>query len=550
MTKKPGLYVAVLASVWSVASPALAQQTPTLVVDLAPGTYIDQKYHVEQAHSSRPRDLQEVRGWVIFYATTPDAQGQRQQRLWSTNGSAVTTQLLNPIVDVDQSAGYPGYPVPYRYYLPQPLTPLLGDLIVFPAAADPVHGLEPWSTDGTPEGTRLLRDITPGPGDSFPQVLAVLGNTALFSVYTEGRWELWSTDGTPESTRKVSALPGRATLAAITSRGVFFAVSETQLWLTNGTEEGTAHVRTFPEPIYSLTGMGDQVFFSAKDTGSSYALWRSNGTRTVRVKDISPSADDGPYDLIATDIQLFFNANHPDTGTELWSTNGFEEATHLARDVHPGAGSSFPFFHTRLDSGDIVFFANAAENSERGLWVSGGAEWTTRLLLKVSPATQSRPVRVGTKLCFSGSVEQLTATLVCTDGTEKGTAVVRPDLTGVDGLGVVNDSLLFWAGGQLWASGGTAETTRVLTRGDHPLPGSAYSLKGDLLLFDTGNHQTGWELHALKLDEPLPTPPFLGPGHPVGCGGCASSDSHVGNAVAPLAALTLLLLLARRQARP
>lgn len=550
MKKNPGLYVAVLAGVWSVAAPALAQQQPTLVVDLAPGTYIDSKSHEEQAHSGRPRDFQEVRRRLLFHATTPDAQGQRQQRLWSTDGTAAGTRLLHPILDVDQSAGYPGYPVPNRYYLPQPLTPVFSDLGVFPAAADPAHGLEPWSTDGTPEGTRLLRDITPGPGDSFPEVLAVLNGTALFSVYTESRWELWRTHGTPESTQKVSALPGRATLAAVTSRGVFFAVSENQLWLTNGTEAGTAHVRTFPEPLSSLTGVGGQVFFSAKDTGTSYALWRSNGTRTVLVKDVSPAEGDGPYELISTGDWLFFNANHPDTGAELWHTIGFEESTHLTRDVHPGAGSSSPFFHTQLGSGSsIIFFANAAENAERELWVSDGTEWNTRRLLKVSPATQSRPVRVGTKVCFAGQVEQNSAALVCTDGTEKGTGVVRPDLTGVDGLGVVNDSLLFWAGGQLWTSAGTAGTTRMLTQGDNPLPSSAYHLKGDLLLFDTGDHQTGWELHALKLDEPLPTPPMFGPDDPSGCGGCASSDSRAGNAVAPLAALTVLLLLARRQAR-
>jgi ELWxxDGT repeat protein len=348
----------------------------------------------------------------------------------------------------------------------------------------------------------------------------------------------------------VSGLPGRATLPAVTSRGVFFAVSENQLWLTNGTEAGTAHVRTFPEPIYSLTGMGGQVFFSAKDTGTSYALWRSNGTDTVLVKEVSPSTSDGPHDLISTGSQLYFNENHPDTGTELWTSNGFGESTHLTRDVHPGAGSSFPFFHTRLDDWRIVFFANAAENAERGLWVSNGSEWDTRQLLKVSPATQNRPVRVGTRVCFAGQVEQNPAALVCTDGTEKGTAVVRPDLTGVDGLGVVNDSLLFWAGGQLWTSGGTDDTTRVLTQGDNSLPSSAYHLKGDLLLFDTGTLQTGWELHALKLDQPLPTPPIPWPDEPSGCGGCASSDSRAGNAVAPLAALTVLLLLARRRAHP
>lgn len=544
MGKKPVLPVALLVGICGAASPALAQQQPTLVVDLAPGTYIDQKYHVEQPWSSRPNAFREVGGRLVFNATTPDALGQHWPGLWTTDGTAQGTRLLRTYRNVSESAGYPGYPISYRYYLPKPLTQV-GNVAVFPAGADPEHGVELWRTDGTPDGTVLLRDIHPGSGDSFPEVLGVLdGREALFSVYTEERWELWRTDGTSEGTRKVSALPGPAVRPAVAGNTLFFVAAETELWKSDGTEAGTARLRTFPQPLYELTAMGSQVFFSGKDEGSSYELWRSDGTVTARVKDISAGDTDGPFDLIAVGNRLFFNANHPDTGTELWSTDGTEEGTRLAKDVRPGVESSNPFFHTALDERRLVFFADEAETGSRGLWVSDGTEAGTRLLRRVSPGFESRPLRVGQRLCFAGYEPTGPTTLWCTDGTEEGTAAVRPDVNEVQGLGVVNGSLLFWGGGQLWATAGTSDSTRVLTQGENLLPGSSYSLKGDLLLFDTGTiQQTGWELHSLKLDEPLPLPSD----EPEGCGGCASSGSKPGNAAMPLSALALLLLWARRQ---
>jgi ELWxxDGT repeat protein len=68
---------------------------------------------------------------------------------------------------------------------------------------DGVHGQELWITDGTTEGTFLLKDIWPGPGSSFVREFALSLNgehvyfTASHDSYGD---ELWQTDGTPEGT--------------------------------------------------------------------------------------------------------------------------------------------------------------------------------------------------------------------------------------------------------------------------------------------------------------------------------------------------------------
>lgn len=51
-------------------------------------------------------------------------------------------------------------------YPPERAALALGDGRAVFLADDGVHGREPWITDGTPEGTRLLADLRPGPGGS------------------------------------------------------------------------------------------------------------------------------------------------------------------------------------------------------------------------------------------------------------------------------------------------------------------------------------------------------------------------------------------------
>lgn len=80
----------------------------------------------------------------------------------------------------------------------------IGEFAVF--VADSEFGTEVWHTDGTPEGTRLLKDITPGPDstsfigflrtDSF---LYFVTDTDPLSSHRRSE-ALWRTDGTSEGT--------------------------------------------------------------------------------------------------------------------------------------------------------------------------------------------------------------------------------------------------------------------------------------------------------------------------------------------------------------
>ncbi len=79
----------------------------------------------------------------------------------------------------------------------------VGDLVFF-AADDGVHGRELWISDGTLNGTRMLKDINRGRDSSLLAHFSEVDGLLFFRADDglHGR-ELWVSDGTAEGTRMV-----------------------------------------------------------------------------------------------------------------------------------------------------------------------------------------------------------------------------------------------------------------------------------------------------------------------------------------------------------
>lgn len=101
-----------------------------------------------------------------------------------SDGTTEGTKLLKDI-NPDNSGYYGNY-----FERPDQLT-VAGNLLFF-TADDGFNGRELWVSDGTPEGTQLFQDINPGPNGSYPRRLTVFGDQLFFTANdgTTGR-EPW-----------------------------------------------------------------------------------------------------------------------------------------------------------------------------------------------------------------------------------------------------------------------------------------------------------------------------------------------------------------------
>ena len=133
------------------------------------------------------------------------------------------------------------------------------DKIYF-AADDGEHGIELWMTDGTEEGTELVKDINEGTGDSECQNFYIVGGRLLFTANSAAGFELWQTDGTTAGTEMVKDIwPGASSaFTDLVNNNQYFYV-----W-------------------------NDVLYFNAKDGQVGWELWRSDGTDsgTFLLKDI------------------------------------------------------------------------------------------------------------------------------------------------------------------------------------------------------------------------------------------------------------------------
>jgi ELWxxDGT repeat protein len=401
---------------------------------------------------------------------------------------------------------------------------VLNDVLMF-RASDGVHGSELWKTDGTEEGTVMLKDITPGLASSYLYGYVVINDTAYFP----SNGSLWKTDGTEEATVIVKeniSISGQ--IINYDGTAIFRGISGdigSELWKSDGTETGTAMIRDIRPDGDSypnhMTVLGDVVVFSANDGVNGAELWRTDGTEagTVMIRDINPAGNSYPsgfvvlddivvftahngkerdlwksdgteagtkllraihdsgntwmsYETVMNDM-LFFVSYESVHGSEIWKTDGTTVGTQLLRDINPD-GCALPRQLTPVN-GTLFFVAADGENG-RELWKSNGTERGTVLIKDINPSGSSSPnnlTQIGDMLYFTANDGVHLNALWKTDGTSDGTVMVKDISPGattwkmITGLTVVNDMLFFAAddgvhGTELWKSDGTGEGTFMI----------------------------------------------------------------------------------------
>jgi ELWxxDGT repeat protein len=346
-------------------------------------------------------------------------------------------------------------------------------------------GGELWKSDGSPQGTVLVRDIQVE-GGTYPSNLTNVNGT-LYFVASDGIHgnELWKSDGTSQGTVMVRDIrgDGGSYPSRLTNINgiVYFQASDgvhgAELWKSDGTSEGTVLVRdirggggSYPS---SLTDVNGTLYFQALDGVHGAELWKSDGTSegTVLVRDINPGASSYPFRLTNINGILYFDANDGDHGKELWKSNGTSEGTVLVRDIWLGE-SSYPSRLTNVNG--MLYFEARDEAHGSELWKSDGTSQGTVLVRDIKADGFSNPrylTNMSGTLFFSASDGDTGYELWKSDGTSQGTVLVRDirsgDSSSPQYLTNVNGTLFFRAHGgstgeELWQSDGTSQGTLLV----------------------------------------------------------------------------------------
>lgn len=149
-----------------------------------------------------------------------------------------------------------------------------------------------------------------------------------------------------------------------------------------GTTGGAAGVSSY------LTEMNGKVYFLGIHPDSGNELWVSDGTEagTYLVKDINPgTASSSPAELIKANGILFFIANDGVHGNELWKSDGTETGTVMVKDIN--AGSDNALIGQRVNVNGTLFFWAYQPDTGNELWKSDGTEEGTVMVKEFYPGT-------------------------------------------------------------------------------------------------------------------------------------------------------------------
>ncbi|MBD5225115.1 MAG: hypothetical protein HDS68_03990 [Bacteroidales bacterium] len=249
-------------------------------------------------------------------------------------------------------------------------------------ADDGTHGEELWVSDGTPEGTKLVKDINPGLATSNINWITRFNDRVVFAADDgENGKEVWISDGTEAGTHMVADVHMLADSDPVgfcqlnENQFIFFAkdmdsetmtdAGEKWLYVSDGTEDGTHLVAEVDgmwlgrEPgdnrFGTVVRVGRKVFFIGDTADKSQVtygdeLWVTDGTTegTHMVKDINlevnsnESATPGSTNGAAIahfcnyyNEKLFFKAWSWESGNEPWATDGTEEGTYEIFNTNP-----------------------------------------------------------------------------------------------------------------------------------------------------------------------------------------------------------------------
>ena len=305
-------------------------------------------------------------GDTLFFATDSEDYGWE---LHSYDGSSEPV-IVKDIWDEKNSLGDPMDGIdPNNINTPQLWPISVNDEFLLFTARNESGNSELWRTDGTEDGTYMVKDINTN-GESQPGFYFPLDeDRVLFNAKSGSARQLWITDGTEVGTYLVEDInPDADAMVQWFTRHndqVYFMAktgnyqdSPREIWTTDGTQAGTYAI-TNPNDFHLLTPampLGDILIFKGDTQEYGEELYKYNpATEEISlVIDTEPGSDDSeiwPKFIVGTDL-FFSNWNDTTYDYAIWKTDGTEEGTSKFFDQDTFDPVSYT--HLTLPTSDLV----------------------------------------------------------------------------------------------------------------------------------------------------------------------------------------------------
>lgn len=218
--------------------------------------------------------------------------------------------------------------------------------VYYSAKVDDTYGCEFWRTDGTVQGTYLVKDLVP---ESLPNLQTYSGNPRGITlidnmIYFASENGIWKSDGTTNGTILVK--PIENINHQIYSDLSFYAIKSGEIFtsaIVNGKYVVEIETTNHGNELWVSDGTTDGTFALDIFKGSGYGLERS---------------EQEPFAIL--DNHLYFAADNGQFGKELWRTDATLQGTKIVKDLTPGIKNSEVLDIRAV--GDKLFFINQYDN--------------------------------------------------------------------------------------------------------------------------------------------------------------------------------------------
>ncbi|NDK56956.1 ELWxxDGT repeat protein [Pontibacter fetidus] len=310
-------------------------------------------------------------------------------------------------------------------------------------SSDTVKATKLWVSDGTSEGTTLIKDF---PSISFSDY-TIVGNRVLFYVNTKYS----PTRLKPES----------------------------ELWSSDGTPEGTTLVRSFyttHEPDLRFKILNDYAYFIGDDGEHGEEVWRTDGTvqGTTLVMDINANVSDRMFYVMSkAGDYIYFR----ESGSKIWRTDGITtEFLFDMRDV--GISSAIFEFH---EIGNKLAFIAVNTDGNTTLYVTDGTIGGTKKAYTCPPSDGIKQIIGGSEKLYFQTVNNWSphATVYALDAVTMEPTLIQkftshPGYYTVSILKVLENVAYYFHNDEVYRTNGTVDGTKLVMKLDYAWYPSIY----------------------------------------------------------------------------